>query len=164
MLADEHKNIIKVQILLPVSFYLEYKLKRMKTVKSLILSLFVMLFVFAGNVEILASSKVEGEQIKVYYFHSTRRCATCMAIEKEAKNVLKELPYSDAKKNGELVFKSYNIENAVNKKLVEELGVTGSSLFVIKGEEKIDLTSKAFMYALKQPEKLRQALRVALDD
>lgn len=136
----------------------------MKTVKSLILFLFVVAFVFVGNAETSKSSKVESEKTKVYYFHSTRRCATCMAIEKETKNVLKELPYSDAKKNGELVFKSYNIENAVNKKLVEELGVTGSALFVIKGEEKINLTSKAFMYALKQPEKLRQALRVALDD
>ena len=136
----------------------------MKTVKSLILSLFVTVFVFAGNVETSASSKVEGEKTKVYYFHSTRRCATCMAIEKETKIVLKEQPYSEAKENGELIFESFNIENAVNKKLVQELGVTGSSLFVLKGEEKIDLTSKAFMYALKQPEKLRQALREALDD
>ena len=147
-----------------MSFYLESNLKQMKTVKSLILSLFVMVFVFAGNLETFASLKVEGEKTKVYYFHSTRRCATCMAIEKETKNVLKEQPYSEAKENGELVFKSYNIENAVNKKLVEELGVTGSALFVIKGEEKIDLTSKAFMYALKQPEKLKKALRKALDD
>ncbi len=136
----------------------------MKTVKSLILFLFVMAFVFVGNAETSKSSKVEGEKTKVYYFHSTRRCATCMAIEKETKSVLKEQTYSEANENGELIFKSYNIENAVNKKLVEELGVTGSSLFVIKGEDKIDLTSKAFMYALNQPEKLREALRNALDD
>jgi len=136
----------------------------MKTVKSLVLFLFVVAFVFIGNAETPKSTKVEGEKTKVYYFHSTRRCQTCMAIEKETKSVLKEQPYSDAKENGELVFKSYNIENAVNKKLVDELGVSGSSLLVIKGDEKIDLTSKAFMYALKQPEKLQQALRDALGD
>lgn len=136
----------------------------MKTVKSLFLSLFVMVFVFVGNAETSKSSKVEGDKTIVYYFHSTRRCATCMAIEKETKNVLKEQPYSEAKENGELIFKSYNIENAINKKLVEELGVSGSSLFVIKGDEKIDLTSKAFMYALRQPDKLKKALREALDD
>ena len=136
----------------------------MQIVKSLILSLFVIVFVFAGNVETFASSKVEGEKTKVYYFHSTRRCATCTAIEKETKKVLKEQPYFEAKENGELVYKSFNIENAVNKKLVEELGVTGSALIVVKGDEKINLTSKAFMYALKQPEKLRQALRNALNN
>lgn len=136
----------------------------MKTVKLLVLSLFVLVFVFAGNTETLVSSKVEGEKTKVYYFHNTRRCPTCMAIEKETKKVLKEQPYSEATENGELIFKSYNAENALNKKLVIELGVTGSALIVVKGEEKIDLTSKGFMYGLKQPEKLREALREALND
>ena len=39
----------------------------MKTVKSIIVALFVVVFVVAGNVKIFASSKVEGEKIKVYY-------------------------------------------------------------------------------------------------
>ena len=136
----------------------------MKIVKSLIVSLFVLIFVFAGNVKSFASSNIEGEKTKVYYFHNTRRCPTCLAIEKETKKVLKEQPYSEARENGELVFKSYNAENAANKKLVKELGVTGSALIVIKDGKKINLTSKGFMYGLKQPEKLRQALRDALND
>ena len=136
----------------------------MKTVKSLILSLFVLMSVFAGNVETFASSKVEGEKTIVYYFHNTRRCPTCLAIEKETKKVLKENSYSEAMENGEIVFKSYNAENAANKNLVKELGVTGSALIVVKGEEKIDLTSKGFMYGLAQPEKLREALRKALGE
>lgn len=136
----------------------------MKTLKSLILTLLVVLFAFAGMAETGTSSATEGEKTKVYYFHNTRRCPTCMAIEKETKKVLKEQPFSDAKENGDLVFKSYNAENAVNKKLVKELGITGSSLIVVKGDEKTNLTSKAFMYALKQPEKLREALRDALND
>lgn len=136
----------------------------MKTVKLLITSLFILVFVFAGNAETFVSFKVEGEKTKVYYFHNTRRCPTCLAIEKETKKVLKEQPFSDAKENGELVYKSYNAENAANKKLVKELGVTGSALIVVKGNEKIDLTSKGFMYGLKQPEKLRQALRDALNE
>ena len=136
----------------------------MKNLKSIILSLFVLMVAFATNAETRENSKVEGEKTEVYYFHNTRRCPTCMAIEKETKKVLKEQPFSTAKENGKLVFKSYNAENAANKKLVKELGVTGSALIVIKGGEKIDLTSKGFMYALKQPEKLKQALRDALND
>ncbi|MDB4584360.1 nitrophenyl compound nitroreductase subunit ArsF family protein [Draconibacterium sp.] len=107
---------------------------------------------------------VEGEKTEVYYFHNTRRCPTCMAIEKETKKVLKEQPFADAEENEKLAFKSYNAENAANKKLVKKLGVTGSALIIMKGDEKIDLTSKGFMYALKQPEKFRQALRDALNE
>lgn len=136
----------------------------MKTVKSLFLSFVLIVFVFAGNAEVSDYVKVKGEKTTVYYFHNTRRCPTCLAIEKETKKVLKEQPFSEAKENGDLVFKSYNAENAINKKLVKELGVTGSALIIVKGEEKIDLTSKGFMYGLKQPEKLREALRDALND
>jgi hypothetical protein len=134
----------------------------MKSLKSLIL--IVLVFVFAGNIKTFASIKVVVEKTTVYYFHNTRRCPTCLAIEKETRKVLKEQPYSEAKENGELVFKSYNAENAANKKLVKELGVTGSALIIVKGKEKIDLTSKGFMYGLKQPDKLRAALREALND
>lgn len=136
----------------------------MKTLKSVSLSLIALILVFAVNAGIPVKSKVEGEKTEVYYFHNTRRCPTCMAIEKETKKVLKEQPYAEAETNGELVFKSYNAENSANKKLVKKLGVTGSSLIVVKGDKKIDLTSKGFMYALKQPEKLREALREALND
>lgn len=136
----------------------------MRTLKSIIVSLLLMIFVVAANAETSNSSRVESEKTEVYYFHNTRRCPTCMAIEQETRKVLKEQPYSDAREKGDLVFKSYNAENSANKKLVKELGVTGSALIVVKGNEKIDLTSKAFMYGLKQPEKLREALRDALND
>lgn len=136
----------------------------MKILKSLVFSVFVVsLFVSASTISNEALVP-EDNKTMVYYFHNSRRCPTCMAIEKETKKVLKEKPYSDAKENGELIFKSYNAENAANKKLVKELGVTGSALIVVKNGEKTDLTSKGFMYGLKQPEKLRAALREVLNN
>lgn len=145
-------------------FIIHQKDKKMKTLKSIFLAVIIIQFVFVANAETKTVSKETEVKTKVYYFHVTRRCPTCLAIEKETKKVLKEQPYAAAKENGELLFKSFNAENAVNKKLVEELGVTGSALIVVKGEKKIDLTSKGFMYGLKQPEKLREALRTALND
>uniref|UniRef100_UPI0032180F5E nitrophenyl compound nitroreductase subunit ArsF family protein n=1 Tax=uncultured Draconibacterium sp. TaxID=1573823 RepID=UPI0032180F5E len=136
----------------------------MKTAKSILLTVFVMLFVFAASAETLQNNKTEGAKTEVYYFHNTRRCPTCLAIEKVTKEVLEEQPYASAKKNGELLFKSYNAEDSANKKLVKKMGVTGSALIVVKGDKKTDLTSKGFMYALKQPEKLQEALRKALND
>lgn len=137
----------------------------MKILKLVSLVLFVVLAACAGKTE---SSKktivVENDKTAVYYFHNTRRCQTCEAIESETKKVLAEQVYADAVKKGELVFQSLNAEDDANKELVKELGVSGSSLFVVKGGEKTDLTSKAFMYALKQPEKLQDALRQVLNN
>ncbi len=136
----------------------------MKNLKSIILSLVTLLFVFTVYAANGTGAEEDAEKTEVLYFHNTRRCPTCMAIEKETKKVLKEQPFADAKTNGMLLFKSYNAENAANKKLVKELGITGSSLIILKDGKKTDLTSKGFMYALKQPEKFRAALRDVLND
>lgn len=136
----------------------------MKNLRFLIVTLFVLVFVFAGNGNSFTPMNAQSEKVKVYYFHTTRRCPTCLAIEKETQKVLKEKPFSDAIENGDLEFNTYNAEETANEKLVKELGITGSALIVVKGKEKIDLTSKGFLYGLKQPEKLRQALRETLND
>lgn len=88
---------------------------------------------------------------------------TCNAIEKVTKNTL-ENSFSEELKKGEIVFETYNAEEKANKKLCQELGVSGSALIVVKGEEKTDLTSKGFMYAVKQPEKLKMAITKALKE
>lgn len=134
----------------------------MKTLKSLFLIAFIMFFCFSGNANSFPI-KEDTEKTTVYYFHNTRRCETCMAIEKETKKVLDE-SFLEKVENGDIIFKLYNAENAENKNLVKELKVTGTALIVVKGEDKFDLTSKGFMYALKQPEKLREALWEILVD
>ena len=125
-----------------------------------------MLFSFIG-LELSAKethvNQSEKEITKVYYFHKNRRCPTCMAIEKQTRKVLKEDIYAAAKDNKELEFKSMNSENSVHSKLVKELEVSGSALIILKGNEKIDLTNQAFLYARNQPEKFQVILREALD-
>lgn len=135
----------------------------MKTIKSFTFFLIVLLLSFSGNVQSTVISKTNGEKTTVYYFHNTRRCPTCMAIEKETKKVLND-SFTEAVENGDIVFKSINAEDEVNKELVKELKVTGSALIVVQGKKKTDLTTKGFMYALKEPEKLRQALRDVLNE
>lgn len=110
----------------------------------------------------MADNQSEKGMTKVYYFHKNRRCPTCMAIEKQTRKVLKEEKYAAAKADKQLVFKSMNSENSVHSKLVKELHVSGSALIVLKGNEKIDLTNQAFLYARKQPEKFQVILREAL--
>lgn len=70
------------------------------------------------------------EKVEVLYFHPRFRCVSCNAVEKYAKEVTKD-EFAKEMKDGKLVFKSLEIDDAKNKKLVDELGVTGSSLYVV---------------------------------
>ena len=92
--------------------------------------------------------------VTVYYFHTNRRCKTCLAIERIARGVVKD-SYGDDKR---VRFRSINIEKDKNAALVERFEVAGSALIVSKGKKSTDLTTKAFTYAGSSPGKLQDAL------
>jgi hypothetical protein len=108
----------------------------------------------------LAQSPKSGPT-EVYYFHMARRCMTCQTVEKVAEESVRNL-YPDQVKSGTVVFKSVNIEDKSNKALLKRLKVTGQSLLIVNGGEKADLTDKAFMYAVKEPEKLKAEMKSVL--
>lgn len=132
----------------------------MKTVLFFMLALFVTVSTQTYGA---ITQKSDSSKKEILYFHNTRRCVTCKAIEAETKKVLDE-KFSNEVKSGEIVFSEYNAEDKTNKELVKELGVTGTALIVVVGDKKTDLTSKGFMYAVKQPEKLRKAIIKALEE
>jgi len=101
--------------------------------------------------------KVADTEIKMYYFHATRRCATCESVEKVSKETLAK-NYKD-----QVSFKSFNREEDANKKLVEKYGVSGQTLLLIKGDQVKDLTTKAFLYAKNDPEKLEAEIKNQVD-
>jgi hypothetical protein len=94
----------------------------------------------------------EMQDIKAYYFHFTRRCATCKAVEKVSADALKEL-YGES-----IVLKSVNLDDEANNELAEKIGVDGQSLLFVKGDKKIDITNDGFMYARTKPEKLKEKI------
>lgn len=100
--------------------------------------------------------------ISVYYFHYTRRCTTCMAVEEQTKKALNEL-YPSKVKSGELIFKSINIEEKYGVEFAKKLEVASQSLLVVKGDEKIDITEKGFLYAVNEPIKLKNEIKKAID-
>ncbi len=95
--------------------------------------------------------------VEVYYFHFTRRCPTCQAVEEVAKEALKE--YYGAN----VPFKGFNLDEEEGKTRGEALGVSGQSLIVVMGDTKIDLTNEGFMYARTNPDKLKQILKEKID-
>jgi len=95
----------------------------------------------------------ETEDVKVYYFHLTRRCATCKAVEKVAREAVEEM----GKEN--VTFAEYNLEEDQGKAQAEQMKVSGQSLLVSDGNKKINLTQKGFMYARTKPEKLKTIVK-----
>lgn len=100
--------------------------------------------------------------VEVYYFHNTRRCATCNAVEQVTLETLKD-NYSERLASGDITFQSLNIEEKENEPLASQLGVSGQTLLIIKGGKKTDLTNDAFMYARTKPEKLKEKVQKTID-
>ena len=101
-------------------------------------------------------------KIEVYYFHFTRRCATCQAVETESQKAIQTL-YPEQTKKGLITFESVNLDEKTSETLAKKCNADGQALLVICGEKRIDLTDKGFMYALSSPEKLEAELKKTID-
>ena len=104
----------------------------------------------------------KSDKIEAYYFHFTARCTTCKTIEAKAKENL-EILYPNQVKQGLITFQSINLEEASSKPLAEKLGVSGQTLLLIKGDQKINLTNEGFMYAVVKPEKFKEIINEKVD-
>lgn len=110
------------------------------------------------------------DRVEILYFHGKQRCATCMAIEKNAKEVI-EAQFAEEIKNGTVVFKTIDISQPENGMIVEKYEVTWSSLFISKwkdGEEVYEnLTKYAFANARNNPDafknEISSKIRTALE-
>jgi hypothetical protein len=108
------------------------------------------------DVKSTASAKVE-----VYYFHFTQRCATCHAVEDNAKKAVEAL-YPEKVKKGEYTFKALNLDENSNKAIAEKLGIGGQTLLIVCGNKKVDLTSQGFMYA-HDPDRIKEEIKKAIE-
>lgn len=108
-------------------------------------------------------SLVKTKKVEVYYFHYTRRCATCNAVENESKKAL-EILYAEKVKAGTITFQSINLDDDSSKEIVEKLNVSGQTLLFVSGSETVNLTNKGFMYALSNPDKLKEEIKKTVDD
>jgi hypothetical protein len=105
---------------------------------------------------------VKTGKVEMYYFHYTRRCKTCEAIEKGTLSVLNS-NYAAMLKDSSLTFSSVNIDEAVNAPLVEKCKAEGQSLLIFSDTTRIDLTDNAFMNAVNAPDKFQESIKSALD-
>jgi len=103
-----------------------------------------------------------GDKVEVYYFHLTRRCVTCQAVENETRNAIQAL-YPDELDKGIVSYIVLNLDDEKSQAAAEKCKATGQSLLIISGDTRIDLTDKGFMYAKTSPDKLRAEIKKAID-
>lgn len=99
----------------------------------------------------------KAEKIEVYYFHFSRRCATCNAVESVSKEAIVEY-YGD-----KVIFADYNLDEEEGKSKGEELKVSGQTLLIVAGDTKINITNEGFMNARSNPDKLKAIIKEKID-
>lgn len=140
-----------------------------KTINTLSLLLFLGVIAFSahscgGSTKDNSASKEkalvdnkETDQIKAYYFHATRRCATCQAVEDVLQETITEY-YAD-----KVIFESINRDEERDNPLMNKYKVSGQTLLIIKGDNKVDLTNYAFLNARTNPDKFKIKLKSTID-
>ena len=138
----------------------------MKLLSSAIIIVLIAISVVSCNTQTTDNSEsanLESENMKIYYFHLTKRCATCNAVENETKMTLESF-FSDNLKNGEIEFISLNIEETKSKDIAKALAVSGQALLIVKGDKKVNLTNEGFMNARTNPDKFHDILKNQIDN
>lgn len=138
-----------------------------KIISSLSFILVLSLVVSANNSTKLKASQPVGAEkldadnkatdVQVFYFHATRRCETCQAVETVSKEAIKEY-YGD-----KVTFECINREEEKDHPMVKKYKISGQTLLIIKGDKKVDLTNEAFLNARKNPDKLKSKLKSTID-
>ena len=133
----------------------------MKRMNLLFIGLILLNLTFVGtaqsqNNNAQASIKTNSN-VEVYYFHMTRRCLTCQAVEKVTKDALTEYYGNKVR------FAEYNLEEEAGEEKGKDLEVSGQTLLIVSGYTKINLTNEAFMYARSNPDKLKQLIKEKVD-
>lgn len=99
----------------------------------------------------------KANKVEAFYFHNASRCVTCKAVEAEAKADLESL-------YGNLVtFQALNLEDETTKPIADKLQVSGQTLLIVKGDQKINLTNEGFMYARTNPAKFKRIIKEKVD-
>jgi len=129
------------------------------TILAVIISSF-----FSANSQTPKATKViaKPSKVEVYYFHYTRRCVTCQAVETETQKSILALYPLQAKK-GLITFKSINLDDKSSEAIAAKCKAEGQSLLITSSNKRVDLTDKAFMYAKSNPAKLKAELKKIID-
>ena len=99
--------------------------------KKLGLYIFTALLITPG---LIICQEESNSQLIVYYFHNTRRCATCNAIESKTVETL-DTYFKDKIEDGTIQMIALNAEKKENKEICEKYEIWGSTLLLVKDDD-----------------------------
>lgn len=127
------------------------KIKGMsKAIKFLTIVVITLLFSSCKNQDKSQATILDASvsKIEVLDFHSTHRCMTCNAIEKNTKYTLNTY-FAEELKDHKITFQVINVDEKENEEIAEKFEASGTTLIlnvIKKGKEtQINLTDFAFM-------------------
>ena len=130
------------------------------------LSILVLVLTACTGIAQKENQKIQHAVIQVIDFHSTHRCMTCNAIEKQSKLVLEKYFKSELEK-GLITFQTINVDEDENYNLAEEFEASGTALFlnVLRNgiSTKINLTDFAFLNATSDDGSFEKGFKNELD-
>jgi len=133
----------------------------MKTIKLLLFAFLAIAMSFSCSVQTEKKNETvnvsKADKVEVYYFHYTRRCATCNAVESVSKEAVAEF-YGD-----KVEFAGYNLDEEAGETKGRELGVSGQTLLIVAGNTKINVTNEGFLNARSNPDKLKAIIKEKID-
>jgi len=100
--------------------------------------------------------------VRGYYFHGTRRCTTCKAVEEVTKEILNDY-YAAELVDKTISFESINLDDDDSKVLASTLKVSGQTLLFVSYVDTVNLTNQAFINAVSNPLKLKELITDEID-
>lgn len=134
----------------------------MKSLHVILIFAFMLSFAGMAHSQSAQAKTSSSDKIEVFYFHNTSRCVTCKTVEAEAKQDIETL-YPDLIKQGKMSFTALNLEEEKGKVMAKKLGISGQTLLLVKGTQKIDITNEGFLYATTNPKKLKSIIKQKVD-
>jgi len=107
--------------------------------------------------KVTCNDNQKSSEVKAYYFHFTRRCVTCKAVESVSKEAIKEY-YGN-----KVTFESINNDEDKNNSLINKYKISGQTLLIVNGDKKVNLTNEAFLNARTNPDKFKSKLKSTID-
>ena len=108
--------------------------------------------------------------VKVYYFHTSYRCANCKKFEKWSKETVDEY-FKDETEKGLVAYEKMNIEEKENKHVVEDYRLVTKSIIlskIVDGEENtwknLDKIWTLLSDEVKFKEYVRDEIKALLED
>lgn len=99
--------------------------------------------------------------VEAYYFHNTRRCASCVQLQNNSKAFLEEL-YHEEMEAGIVSFIAVNLQEDGGAEIARRFGVNSVSFLIASGDEFTNLTREGLM-GRRNPENFKAAIKEATD-